>query len=106
MELFFRLKHWNCEFCCDHTNARSGSMMVTLVSFALFATTMMAVLAVMFTTLLPAMPRIIALLTPGRAAAPAFADWSAIPTSRRQMQVSCAATASARYPRQPLRVAA
>ncbi len=106
MELFFRLKHWNCKFCCAHTNVRSGSMMITLFSFALFATTMMAVLAVMFTTLLPAMPRIIALLTPGRAVTPTLADWSAIPVSRRPMQVSRAATTSARYPRQPLRVAA
>lgn len=81
-------------------------MMMILFSLALFAAALMAVMAVMITTLLPAMPRIIALLTPGRAAAPVFADWSAIPTSRRQIQVLRAATASARYQGQPLRVAA
>lgn len=81
-------------------------MMIILFSLTLFAAALMAVMAVMFTTLLPAMPRIITLLTPGRATAPAFADLSAIPMSRRQMQVSRAAKASARYQGQPLRVAA
>lgn len=81
-------------------------MMITLFSLTLFAAALMAVMAVMITTLLPAMPRIIAMLTPGRAAVPVLADWSAIPTLRRQMQVSRAVTASARYQRQPLRVAA
>ncbi len=81
-------------------------MIVTLFSLALFAAALMAVMAVIVTTLLPAMPRIVALLTPGHAATPTTADWSAIPASRRQMQVSRAVTVSARYPRQPLRVAA
>lgn len=81
-------------------------MMITLFSLALFAAALMAVMAVIITTLLPALPRIIALLTPGYAAAPTFADWSVIPTSRRQMQVSRAVTASGRSLRQPLRVAA
>lgn len=81
-------------------------MLITLFSLALFSAALIAVMAVMITTLLPAMPRIIAMLTAGRAASPVFADWSAIPTSRRQMQVSRAVTTSARYQRQPLRVAA
>lgn len=81
-------------------------MMITLFSLALFAVALMAVMAVMITTLLPAMPRIIALLADRSALRSTTADGIAMPRSRNQLAVARTVTASARYLRQPLRVAA
>lgn len=81
-------------------------MVIALFSLALFAAALLAVMAVMITTLLPALPRIVALLADQGALRATTADGIAMPRSRNQLTVARTVTASARYLRQPLRVAA